>query len=104
MLLCRNKDAPTLLYIDLHLVHEVTSPQAFSGLRRKVCLSARPDRTMATIDHSSPTVGLSLNLVDGMAAQQIRQFQVNCQDYDIPFYDLDDASEALSMSLDLSRG
>jgi 3-isopropylmalate/(R)-2-methylmalate dehydratase large subunit len=82
-------NTPTLLYIDLHLVHEVTSPQAFSGLRQKGLPVRRTDRTLATIDHSSPTVGLSLDLVDEMAAQQIRQFQVNCQDFGVPLYDMD---------------
>jgi len=91
----QDKDAPTLLYIDLQLIHEVTSPQAFTGLRSKGLSVRRPDRTMATIDHSSPTVGLSLNLVDALAAQQIRQFQVNCQENDIPFYDLDNAERGI---------
>lgn len=81
--------APAILYIDLHLVHEVTSPQAFSGLRQKGLKVRRPERTVATMDHSTPTVGLSLSLVDDMAAQQIRQFQTNCQDFGIRLYDLD---------------
>ena len=71
-------DSPAVLYIDLHLVHEVTSPQAFSGLRQKDLRVRRPERTVATMDHSTPTKGLSLSLVDDMAAKQIRQFQANC--------------------------
>ncbi|MBC8497289.1 MAG: 3-isopropylmalate dehydratase large subunit, partial [Chloroflexi bacterium] len=82
-------DSPVVLYIDLHLVHEVTSPQAFSGLRQRDLTVRRPERTVATIDHSTPTKGLSLSLVDDMAAQQIRQFQTNCQDFGVPLYDLD---------------
>jgi len=82
-------DSPSLLYIDLHLVHEVTSPQAFSGLRQNGLKVRRPDHVVATMDHSTPTLGLSLNLVDDQAAAQIRQFQTNCQDFDIPLYDLD---------------
>jgi 3-isopropylmalate/(R)-2-methylmalate dehydratase large subunit len=82
-------DAPALLYIDLHLVHEVTSPQAFSGLRQKGLRVRRPDRTVATMDHSTPTAGLSLALVDDMAARQIRQFQENCRDFGIQLYDLE---------------
>ncbi len=81
-------ESPALLYIDLHLVHEVTSPQAFSSLREKRLPVRRPDRTVATIDHSTPTRGLSLQWVDELAAQQIRQFQVNCQDFGVPLYDL----------------
>lgn len=82
-------DAPTVLYIDLHLVHEVTSPQAFSGLRQKGLKVRRPERTVATMDHSTPTKGLSLSLVDDMAAQQIRQFRINCQEFGVQLYDLD---------------
>jgi 3-isopropylmalate/(R)-2-methylmalate dehydratase large subunit len=82
-------DSPFVLYIDLHLVHEVTSPQAFNGLRQKGIGVRRPDRTIATMDHSTPTLGLSLQLVDEMAARQLRQFQANCHDFGIRLYDLD---------------
>jgi 3-isopropylmalate/(R)-2-methylmalate dehydratase large subunit len=82
-------DAPAVLYIDLHLVHEVTSPQAFSGLRQKGLSVRRTDHTVATMDHSTPTLGLSLDLVDDLAAAQIRQFQANCHDFGVPLYDLD---------------
>lgn len=82
-------DAPALLYIDLHLIHEVTSPQAFMGLRQKGLSVRRPELTLATIDHSSPTKALSLNLVDEMAARQIRQFQKNCQEFGVPLFDMD---------------
>jgi 3-isopropylmalate/(R)-2-methylmalate dehydratase large subunit len=82
-------DAPAVLYIDLHLIHEVTSPQAFNGLRQKSLSVRRSDRTVGTMDHSTPTKGLSLSLVDSLAAQQIRQFRVNCQEFGIPLYDLD---------------
>jgi 3-isopropylmalate/(R)-2-methylmalate dehydratase large subunit len=82
-------DSPAILYIDLHLVHEVTSPQAFSGLRQKGLPVRRTDRTVATMDHSTPTLGLTLDLVDDQAAAQIRQFQANCRDFEVPLYDLD---------------
>lgn len=82
-------DSPAVLYIDLHLVHEVTSPQAFNGLREKGLPVRRPDRTIATMDHSTPTIELSLDLVDEMAARQIRQFQNNCHEFGIPLFDLD---------------
>jgi 3-isopropylmalate/(R)-2-methylmalate dehydratase large subunit len=82
-------ESPAVLYIDLHLVHEVTSPQAFSGLREKGLVVRRPDRTVATMDHSTPTVGLSLQLVDEMAARQIRQIEANCHDFEIQLYDLE---------------
>ena len=66
-------DSPAILYIDLHLVHEVTSPQAFTGLREKGFRVRRPERTVATMDHSTSTKGLSLSLVDEVAARQLRQ-------------------------------
>src|SRR5947209_18413470 len=65
--------APTLLFIDLHLVHEVTSPQAFSGLRERGLKVRRPDLTIATADHSIPTTDRSLPIVDQIAAKQLEQ-------------------------------
>jgi 3-isopropylmalate/(R)-2-methylmalate dehydratase large subunit len=78
--------APTLLFIDLHLVHEVTSPQAFSGLRERGLKARRPDLTIGTTDHSIPTHDRSLPIVDSIAAAQISQFEKNCRDFGIPFY------------------
>jgi 3-isopropylmalate/(R)-2-methylmalate dehydratase large subunit len=88
-------DSPAILYIDLHLVHEVTSPQAFSGLRQKGLPVRRPGHTVATMDHSTPTKGLSLSLVDDMAAAQIRQFRKNCQDFGIRLYDLENEQRGI---------
>ena len=82
-------DAPAILYVDLHLVHEVTSPQAFTALRERGLAVRRPDRTLATMDHSTPTTDLSLPLFDDMAARQLRQLQINCQDFGIPLFDLE---------------
>ena len=70
--------APTLIYIDLHLVHEVTSPQAFSGLRERGLKVRRPDLTFATMDHCTPTTPLALPIVDQIAAAQIAQLEKNC--------------------------
>jgi 3-isopropylmalate/(R)-2-methylmalate dehydratase large subunit len=77
---------PTLLYIDLHLVHEVTSPQAFSGLRERGLKVRRPDLTIGTTDHSIPTHDRSLPIIDKIAEAQITQFEKNCRDFGIPFY------------------
>ena len=77
---------PTLLYIDLHLVHEVTSPQAFSGLRERGLKVRRPDLTIGTTDHSIPTHDRTLPIVDKIAEAQITQFEKNCRDFGIPFY------------------
>ena len=85
--------APTVLYIDLHLIHEVTSPQAFTGLREKGLKVRRPDRTVATMDHSIPTVNVRTNpdlilpMSDGMAVKQLNQLEVNSADFGIRLYD-----------------
>jgi 3-isopropylmalate/(R)-2-methylmalate dehydratase large subunit len=81
--------APAVLYIDLHLVHEVTSPQAFSGLRQRGLKVRRPDRTVATMDHSTPTTGLELPLLDAQAAHQLQTLEQNCRDFGIPLYGMD---------------
>jgi 3-isopropylmalate/(R)-2-methylmalate dehydratase large subunit len=78
--------APALLYIDLHLVHEVTSPQAFQGLRERGLKVRRPDLTVATADHSIPTTDRSLPIVDTIAANQLAQLERNCRDFGIPCY------------------
>ncbi len=78
--------APALLYIDLHLIHEVTSPQAFSGLRRRGLKVRRPDLTIGTTDHSIPTHNRSLPILDKVAEEQIKQFERNCEEFKIPFY------------------
>jgi 3-isopropylmalate/(R)-2-methylmalate dehydratase large subunit len=74
---------PTLLYIDLHLVHEVTSPQAFDGLRGRGLKVRRPDLTIATADHSIPTSDRSLPIVDTIAANQLAQLERNCDEFGI---------------------
>jgi 3-isopropylmalate/(R)-2-methylmalate dehydratase large subunit len=75
--------APALLYIDLHLVHEVTSPQAFQGLRERGLKVRRPDLTIATVDHSIPTTDRTLPLADPIAARQIAQLEANCAEFGI---------------------
>ncbi|HMD71438.1 MAG TPA: 3-isopropylmalate dehydratase large subunit [Bryobacteraceae bacterium] len=75
--------APTLLHIDLHLVHEVTSPQAFQGLRERGLRVRRPGLTLATADHSIPTTDRSLPIVDEIAATQLAQLEANCAEFGI---------------------
>ncbi len=82
-------DSPAVLYIDLHLVHEVTSPQAFTGLRQRGLRVRRPDRTVATMDHSTPTTGLSLPMFDTQAAAQLNQLSENCREFGIRLFDMD---------------
>jgi 3-isopropylmalate/(R)-2-methylmalate dehydratase large subunit len=80
-------ESPAILYIDLQLVHEVTSPQAFSELKKRGLPVRRPDRTVATLDHSIPTISLSHSIVDEMAAKQLKQMEDNSQEFGIPLYD-----------------
>src|SRR4030088_3377400 len=79
---------PALLYIDLHLVHEVTSPQAFDGLRAGSRPVRRPDLTIATIDHNVPTTDRSQPITDPIAAKQIQALRQNCADYNITLFDI----------------
>ncbi len=85
-LVSERADAPALIYIDLHLVHEVTSPQAFSGLRERGLQVRRPDLTIGTTDHSIPTHDRNLPILDKVAAAQIDQFEKNCREFGIPFF------------------
>ena len=78
--------APSLLYIDLHLVHEVTSPQAFAGLRERGLKVRRPQNTFATTDHSTPTTPRSLPIVDPIAKAQVDQLETNCKEFGIPYF------------------
>jgi 3-isopropylmalate/(R)-2-methylmalate dehydratase large subunit len=80
--------APALLYIDLHLVHEVTSPQAFDGLRERGLKVRRPRLTQATADHSIPTTPRSMPIVDQIAAAQLSRLEANCAEFGIPCFGL----------------
>ena len=76
--------APAVLAVDLHLVHEVTSPQAFSGLRARGIGVRRPGQTVATADHSIPTTDRSLPFIDAMALAQVNQLEANCAEFGDP--------------------
>ena len=80
--------APALLYIDLQLVHEVTSPQAFDGLRSRGLKVRRPEHTFATADHSVPTTDRSLPILDPIAARQVAQLEANCKEFGIPCHSM----------------
>jgi 3-isopropylmalate/(R)-2-methylmalate dehydratase large subunit len=79
-------DSPAVLYIDLHLVHEVTSPQAFTGLRQRGLKVRRPDKTLATMDHSIPTTPIDVPIADALAAAQIKQMEVNAAEFGITLH------------------
>ncbi len=80
---------PTVLYVDLHLVHEVTSPQAFAGLAARGLGVRRPDKTFATMDHSTPTLPRHLARVDAAAEAQLAELERNCAKHAIPLFGLD---------------
>jgi 3-isopropylmalate/(R)-2-methylmalate dehydratase large subunit len=82
-------DSPAVLYIDLQLVHEVTSPQAFDGLRRRGLKVRRPDRMVGTMDHSIPTLPPSVPISDELAAKQMRQMEINAQEFSFRLYGKD---------------
>jgi 3-isopropylmalate/(R)-2-methylmalate dehydratase large subunit len=78
--------APDVIGIDLHLIHEVTSPQAFDGLRERGLRVRRPGQTVATVDHSIPTTDRSLPIVDEIAARQVSRLEENCREFGIPLH------------------
>jgi 3-isopropylmalate/(R)-2-methylmalate dehydratase large subunit len=86
---------PALLYIDLHLVHEVTSPQAFEGLRIAGRKLRRPDRTVATVDHNVPTTANRLIIEDAIAAKQIDTLRKNCADFGVELYDVQSPQQGI---------
>jgi len=83
-----NKNGPSLIYIDRHLVHEVTSPQAFEGLRLNNRKVRRPDLTIATMDHNVPTNDRSLPIIDQTSSIQIKTLAKNCKDFGIQLFDM----------------
>ncbi len=88
---------PSIIYIDLHLVHEVTSPQAFDGLRMAGRKLRRPDRTVATVDHNVPTSSIAdrLHIVDQIASKQIEALRKNCADFDVELYDVQSPNQGI---------
>ncbi len=77
---------PDILYVDLHLIHEVTTPQAFDGLRANGRTVRRPDLTLATMDHNVPTIGLDRPIADPVSARQVEALRRNCEQYGIRLY------------------
>ena len=88
---------PSILYIDLHLVHEVTSPQAFDGLRMAGRRLRRPDRTVATVDHNVPTSSVQdrLHILDPISARQVEALRKNCIDFGVELYDVQDPEQGI---------
>ena len=88
-------DRPDLLYIDLHLIHEVTSPQAFEGLRLAGRGVRRPDLCVATVDHNVPTTDRSLPILDNLARIQIETLRKNAEEFGITLYDIDSPHQGI---------
>src|SRR6266542_3548077 len=86
---------PALLYIDLHLVHEVTSPQAFETLRLSCRKVRRPDLNVATMDHNVPTWDRALPVTDEIAQKQMDTLADNCHEFGIPLYDLNSDQQGI---------
>jgi 3-isopropylmalate/(R)-2-methylmalate dehydratase large subunit len=88
---------PSILYIDLHLIHEVTSPQAFDGLRMTGRKLRRPDRTVATVDHNVPTSSIEdrLHIVDQIAHKQIEALRKNCAEFGVELYDVQSPNQGI---------
>ena len=92
-------DSPAVLYVDLHLVHEVTSPQAFALLKERGLAVRRSDRTVATMDHSTPTTPRGADgkiaVTDPIAAKQLAQLEANCRDFGIELFGLDSPEQGI---------
>ena len=87
--------SPSLIYIDRHLVHEVTSPQAFDGLRMNNRKVRRPDLTIATMDHNVPTTDRTLPILDQTSAVQIQTLEKNCNDFGIKLFDIQSPNQGI---------
>jgi len=97
-------DRPAVLYIDLQLIHEVTSPQAFTGLRERGLKVRRPDKTVATMDHSTPTLPKSLWVIDDQAKAQLGQLERNCEEFGIELFALGDSRNGIVHVIGPERG
>jgi 3-isopropylmalate/(R)-2-methylmalate dehydratase large subunit len=95
---------PAVLYIDLHLIHEVTSPQAFTGLRERGIKVRRPDKTVATMDHSTPTDPKALRVIDDQAKAQLGMLESNCAEFGITCYPLGDSRNGIVHVIGPERG
>lgn len=89
------ESGPAIIYIDLHLVHEVTSPQAFEGLRINNRPVRRPERTIATPDHNVPTSDRSLPIADPISRKQIETLRENCKEFGVQLFDIDDVRQGI---------
>jgi 3-isopropylmalate/(R)-2-methylmalate dehydratase large subunit len=92
---CETGSDRALVYVDLHLVHEVTSPQAFDGLRAAGRTVRRPERTVATVDHNVPTTDRSRPVADPIARRQMEVLRSNCAEFGVPLFDVGSAEQGI---------
>ncbi|MCB9625970.1 MAG: 3-isopropylmalate dehydratase large subunit [Sandaracinaceae bacterium] len=95
---------PAVLYIDLHLIHEVTSPQAFTGLRERGLKVRRPENTLATMDHSTPTDPKKLKVIDAQASAQLDMLTANCEEFGITLYGMGNLKNGIVHVVGPERG
>ncbi len=89
------RETPSILYIDLHLIHEVTSPQAFAGIRQRGIGVRRPDRTLATADHVTPTISTDIADAGELAVKQLRSLEDSCSDFGVRLYTIGDSRRGI---------
>ena len=99
LVVAETDDTPAILYIDLHLIHEVTTPQAFSVLRERDLSVRQPGLTLGTMDHSTPTTPVrtfkDLQIAGQSAANQVRQMQANCEQFGLELFGLDSSHRGI---------
>ncbi|MDT8306389.1 MAG: 3-isopropylmalate dehydratase large subunit [Anaerolineae bacterium] len=100
----QEEGGPAVLYVDLHLIHEVTSPQAFTMLSERGLAVRRPERTVATMDHATPTNRPDLSFADAIAVRQLNQLALNCAEFGIRLYDMDSAERGIVHVLGPEQG
>jgi 3-isopropylmalate/(R)-2-methylmalate dehydratase large subunit len=89
------KDGPDVFYIDRHYIHEVTSPQAFNGLKQRGIRVHRPERTIATADHNIPTINQHLQIKDALSRNQVERLSENCREYGIEMFGLNNSKNGI---------
>lgn len=94
-LVCDGPEGSSIIYIDLHLIHEVTSPQAFEGLRLAGRKVRRPELTFATLDHNIPTSGNRMVIDDPLSRTQVETLRRNCREFEIPLFDLESPHQGI---------
>ena len=99
----RQEDGTCLIYIDRHLVHEVTSPQAFEGLRNAGRKVRSPERTLAVADHNVPTTDRSVGIEDSESRIQVEALEANAADFGVPYFGMDDIRQGIVHVIALNR-